>query len=163
MSKKNVLYREDLVLKSNASTQKELFNEVGNYLFEKNLVTEGFVHAICERESKYPTGIDLSVVADSLPNVAIPHTESKYCKTKRIVFVKLNQVLSFNNMIKPDETLAVRYLFFIINNTEEKQSTILSDLMEFITTPEHLDYLETLETEKDMYEYLRSKQRGNAE
>lgn len=163
MSEKNVLYTEDLVLKSNARTQKELFKEVGNYLFEKNLVTEGFVDAICERESKYPTGIDLSVVADSLPNIAIPHTEAQYCKAKRIVFVKLKQALSFNDMIKPDEYLDVRYLFFIINNTKEKQSTILSDLMEFITNPEHLNYLETLDTEKDMYEYLSSKQRMDIE
>lgn len=159
MREKNELYREELVLKSDARTQSELFEEVGNYLFEKKFVTEGFTQAICERESEYPTGIDLSVVADSLPNVAIPHTEAKYCKAKVIVFVKLKQAIPFKDMIKPDESLAVRYLFFIINDKKENQSTILSDLMEFITTPKHLTHLETLNTKKEMYEYLSSNQR----
>lgn len=159
MKDRDVLYKEDLVLKSDARTQKELFKEVGSYLFEKKLVTEGFTQAICERESKHPTGIDLSVVADSLPNVAIPHTEAKYCKTRVIVFVKLKHEICFKYMIKPDESLAVRYLFFILNHEKEKQNTILSDLMEFITKPEHLNHLEKLDTEKEMYEYLSSKQR----
>lgn len=162
MSEPTELYREDLVLKSDARTQSELFKEIGNYLFEKNLVTKGFLQAICERESKYPTGIDMSLVADYVPNVAIPHTEARYCKTKVIVFVKLKQVIPFNHMIQPDESLAVRYLFFIINHEKEKQSTILSDIMEFITIPEHLVQLERLNTEKEIYEYLISKQRMDA-
>lgn len=153
------LYRADLVLKSEARTQSEVFQDIGAYLLKKNIVTEGFTQAICERERKYPTGLDLSVLADSLPNVAIPHTDAKYCKTKVIVFVKLKQVISFNHMIKPDEPLAVRYLFFIINNSNEKQSTTLSELMEFIMNSENLKKLEKLDTEKDIYEYLIYKQR----
>lgn len=159
MSELNELYQEKFVFICDAKTQSELFTDLGNYLYENNIVTEGFTQAVCEREKKYPTGIDLSVVEDSLPNVAIPHTDAKYCKTKAVVFVKLKQAIPFYHMIQPDESLAVRYLFLIINHTKDSQSTILSELMEFITNPKNIEHLETLNTEKELYGYLSHTQR----
>lgn len=148
------LYRKDLVLKSKAQTQRELFQEIGDFLYEKKIVTAGFTQALIERERNYPTGLDLSLVDDALPNVAIPHTDASYCRTEAIVCVKLEKLLSFKHMIAPDESLDVRYVFFIINHLKNKQSTILSELMAFITKAENLKNLDELKTEKEIYDYL---------
>lgn len=154
MSDINKLYQKDLVLISDANTKKEVFEEVGKYLFEKDLVNKDFVEAIKERETDYPTGIDLAPVADGLPNVAIPHTDTEYCNTKAIVFVKLNESITFNNMISPEEKLDVSYLFFIINNEKTNQTNVLSGLMDFMTTDDNMEKLDRLKGKEDIYEFL---------
>lgn len=43
----------------------------------------------------------MSAVGTDIPNVAIPHTETDYCNTDRIVVVKLENEIPFHNMITP--------------------------------------------------------------
>lgn len=154
MDEVQALYKKDLILQSEAQTQEEVFKEVGEFLLSKDLVTDEFVDAIIERESNYPTGLDLAPVAENLPNVAIPHTETEYCKTKAVVFVKLNSELTFHNMISPDDELKVSYLFCIINDEKTNQTNVLSGLMAFMTNEENMRTLETLETPESIYEFL---------
>lgn len=148
------LYAKDLILKSQARTKAAVLEEVGNYLQEKNLVKDTFVSAIIEREQEFPTGIDLAPVGENLPNVAIPHTDTEHCKTKAIVFVKLEEAISFNNMIKPDEQLEVNYLFLIVNDQKTNQTNVLSELMGFMTNEENMHQLEELDSEEEIYEFL---------
>src|SRR5690625_7594396 len=121
------LYNKDLILKSDAKTQEEVFKEVGSFLLDKELVNDEFIDAIIEREHNYPTGLDLAPVAEGLPNVAIPHTETEYCKTKAVVFVKIAHDVAFHNMIAPDQELKVNYLFFIINDEKTNQTNVRSE------------------------------------
>lgn len=153
MKKTNNLYREDLILTSDATTKEEVLNEIGQYLYQKGLVKKSFQHAIIEREKDYPTGIDLSPVKSDLPNVAIPHTNIEHCIQQRILFVRLNNGVTFNNMIKPTEELEVCYLFVIINH-QKGHTAILSELMEFITKSDNIERLNTLSSKKETYEFL---------
>ncbi|MBS4535754.1 PTS sugar transporter subunit IIA [Clostridium sp. D2Q-14] len=148
------LFKKDLVYISDKNTQEEIFEEIYNILLERGLVTEEFKEAIIEREKNFPTGLDLSPVGNGLPNVAIPHTETEYCKSKLVVVVKLNNSIVFNNMIEPDKELKVNYLFFIINDEKTKQSNVLSRLMSFITEKEKIEHLDKLNSESDIYEFL---------
>lgn len=148
------LYKEDLILTSDAQSRDDVFEEIGTYLLDKGLVTDDFIEAIKERESNYPTGLDLAPVAEGLPNVAIPHTETEYCQAKAVVVVKLTNELIFHNMIAPDEELNVKYLFFIINNEKTNQTNVLSSLMAFMTNEENMRTLEELETTQAIYEFL---------
>lgn len=156
MTEINTLYRKEFVLKSDAKTQEAVLKEVGDYLFEKNVVTADFIPAIIEREREYPTGIDLTPIADDLPSIAVPHTDTEYCKTKMIVFVKLKESVLFYNMIKPKEPLTVRYLFLIINNEKKKQTNILSELMEFMTANDNMYQLGQLDSTEELYEFLKT-------
>ncbi|MDK8252740.1 PTS sugar transporter subunit IIA, partial [Enterococcus faecalis] len=79
----------------------------------KKLVTPDFLTNLLEREHNYPTGLSLTPIDPALPNIAIPHTESTFVRTTRIIPIKLKQSLSFHNMIIPDETLSVSFLFMI--------------------------------------------------
>lgn len=150
----DTLYDRELILKSDAQTQEEVFKEIGAFLLKKDLVNEQFTDAIIEREKNYPTGLDLAPVAEQLPNVAIPHTETEYCKSKAVVFVKLNNQITFHNMINPDEALRVKYLFFIINNEKTNQTDVLSNIMAFITNKENMRTLERLDTAESIYNFL---------
>ncbi|WP_255307031.1 PTS sugar transporter subunit IIA [Paraliobacillus sp. PM-2] len=151
------LYQKDLIFSSNATTQQEVFTEISSMLLEKGIVKESFKDAIIERESNYPTGLDLSPVAEGLPNVAIPHTDTEHCDAKAVVFIKLTNPIPFNNMIAPDNELNVNYLFMIINNEKTNQTNVLSELMAFMTDVDNIKTLETLETNEDIYNFLTNK------
>ncbi|WP_040984257.1 PTS sugar transporter subunit IIA [Oceanobacillus jeddahense] len=148
------LFDRELIFIEDAQDQEEVFNRIGKILYEKEIVHADFIEGLIERECEHPTGLDLSPVADDISNVAIPHTEIEYCRSKNIVFVKLNKPIMFYNMIVPEQKIAVKYLFFIINNEKSNQTNVLSELMGFLTVPENIKHLETLKTNDDIYQFL---------
>ncbi|WP_312853882.1 PTS sugar transporter subunit IIA [Thermoactinomyces mirandus] len=152
------LFREELIFMTDLQTQEEVFAYIGDTLLQKGLVKKGFTESILEREKNYPTGLDLNPVADDMPNVAIPHTETEYCNDKAVVFVKLDRNIPFRNMIEPDRELTVKYLFFIVNHEKNSQTNILSELIEFMTNREHMKKLESLKGKKEIYDFLTSAQ-----
>ncbi|GGL61605.1 PTS sugar transporter subunit IIA [Sporolactobacillus putidus] len=150
------LFREDLIFFEDVLSKEELFKSIGKKLLQKNLVNQGYIDAITERESKYPTGLDLSVVKAGSSNVAIPHTEVNYCNWKGIVIARLKEEVIFHDMISPDKSIPVRYAFFILNNEKNSQTNILSYLMSFFTAGDKMSRLDSLETGKEIYEFVVS-------
>ncbi|AAK80900.1 PTS system galactitol-specific IIA component [Clostridium acetobutylicum] len=152
------LFKEDLIFIEDAKDSNEIFKKIGQRLIQKGLVKDNFIDGIIEREKKYPTGMDLSVIEGQEYNVAIPHTEREYCLSKRIVFVKLKKEVEFKNMIAPEDTLKVRYLFMIINNENDAQTNILANIMDFITNKENMDKLNKTDNEEEIFEFITDKQ-----
>lgn len=150
------LLNKELIFFENAESKEEILRKIGRKLLENGLVKEGFIESIVEREEKYPTGIDLSVVGENLPNVAIPHSEPEYSNCKKLVVVKLEKDIKFKNMIDPSKELKVKYLFFILNNEKSAQTNILSHLMSFFTQENKMKGLENLKTKDEVYQYLIS-------
>jgi mannitol/fructose-specific phosphotransferase system IIA component (Ntr-type) len=82
----NEFFFKDTVYVSDKQSQEEVFEEVYQDLLKKELVTEDFLeNLLLERERNYPTGLDLSPVSKILPDIAIPHTESEFVRTTRII------------------------------------------------------------------------------
>ncbi|MGA8944011.1 MAG: PTS sugar transporter subunit IIA [Thermoactinomyces sp.] len=148
------LFSKELIFTTDLQTQEEVFKYIGDILLQKGLVRKGFTESILDRERNYPTGLDLSPVADDMPNAAIPHTETEYCNDKAVVFVKLDRGIPFRNMIEPEQELKVKYLFFIINHEKNNQSNILSELIGFMTNREHMKKLESLTEKNEIYNFL---------
>lgn len=128
------LFFKDTTYVSSRSTQEEVFEEVYLDLLNKQLVTEDFLASLLERERNYPTGLDLSPVSEVLPDIAIPHTESEYVRTTRIIPIKLKNEITFHNMISPNDQISVRFLFMILNENGEAQAGMLADIMDFINS-----------------------------
>ncbi|KIX91045.1 PTS sugar transporter subunit IIA [Staphylococcus microti] len=152
----NTLFFEDTVYVSDKQTQAEVFEEIYTDLLKKQLVTEDFLKNILEREQKYPTGLDLSPVSSALPNIAIPHTESDFVKASRIIPINLKHTLTFHNMISPDATIDVSFLFMILNENGEAQAGLLANIMDFINAVdnESLIHFFNLENPTDIYQFL---------
>ncbi|MGG1481253.1 PTS sugar transporter subunit IIA [Bacillus smithii] len=150
------LLNKELIFFENADNKEEILRKMGRKLLENGLVKEGFIESIVKREEKYPTGIDLSVVGEDLPNVAIPHSEPEYSNCKKLVVVKLEKDIKFKNMIDPSKELKVKYLFFILNNEKSNQTNILSHLMSFLTQESKMKGLDNLKTKDEVYQYLIS-------
>lgn len=150
------LFNEQATFVSDKKTQLEVFKEVSQKLLDLDLVTQDFEKNLIDREKNYPTGMDLEIVNPLLKNIAIPHTEPEFVKAKLIVPIKLNQPITFSNMIKPDEFLEVSYLFMILNNDPEGQANLLAMIMEFLTStsPETLTDFFTLTDTKEINQFL---------
>ncbi|MGR3742397.1 PTS sugar transporter subunit IIA [Companilactobacillus sp. DQM5] len=133
---------------SDKNTSNEVFADISKKLYESGLVKKDFLYNIIKREEEFPTGMDLSVIDNSLSNIAIPHTESGFVNSRRIIPVKLTSSVEFNNMINPSQTIKVNFLFMILNNDPEGQANILSEIMEFISSSE-VEYLQELFNSND--------------
>lgn len=152
----NFLFDKETVFILKGESQEEIFRTVANDLLEKDLVTDDFLENLLERENNFPTGIDLSVIDPKLPNIAIPHTEIEFVKTKRIIPIRLIQPIAFQNMIQPDQSLEVSFLFMILNDSATEQSNMLADIMDYLnqTDPKELgDFFESTK-EEEVYEFL---------
>lgn len=150
------LFFKDTTYVSSRSTQEEVFEEVYLDLLNKQLVTEDFLASLLERERNYPTGLDLSPVSEVLPDIAIPHTESEYVRTTRIIPIKLKNEITFHNMISPSDQISVRFLFMILNENGEAQAGMLADIMDFINSvdKEKLCAFFNLENTEAIYQFL---------
>lgn len=147
------LVNKDLIFFEDYLNFEEAFKGISKYLEEKDLVTKEYCENLINREIEYPTGIDLSVVDVSIPNVAIPHTESKYCKDTKVVIVKLANEIMLKDMIKREE-IRVKYLFFILNKEGSEQTNLLSKIMTFVTIKENMVELENSKSKEDLYKII---------
>lgn len=153
------LFYPETVFISQAKTKEEMFETVGKELLDQDLVTEDFCEKVIEREQNYPTGMDLSPINPDYEDIAIPHTETDYVKTTRIVPIKFEQPVTFHNMIIPDDTVDARMAFLILNQDPEAQVNILAQIMDFINRLS-ADEVQTLFTMKDtdqLYQFLSEK------
>lgn len=121
---------------------------------ERQIVTPTYRSALIEREKSFPTGLDMEFLGKDLPNVAIPHTDIVHNLTENVVVVRLDQPVTFHNMIAPDKEVQVSLLFFIINNTSSSQTNILAQLMDFFTSNGNLEALSKLDSEDKLYQYI---------
>ncbi|VTS24928.1 putative PTS family fructose/mannitol porter component IIA [Streptococcus pseudoporcinus] len=151
------LFYEDTVFVTDKNKKEEVFEEISDILLKKGLVTECYLNNLSEREISYPTALPLTPIDSSLPNIAVPHTESEFVNVTRLIPVKLKNPIEFKNMINPDETVIVSFLFMILNSDESEQAGLLAKIMEFINT-QSVDDLKTffnLENTNDIYKYLK--------
>ena len=128
------LFDKESVFISDKCRKEDVISEVSAKLQEMGLVKDKFMENVLLREKDYPTGIDLSVIDPELPNIAIPHTEAEFVNVRRVIPVHLNNEMEFKNMINPDQSLKVKFLFMILNDDPEGQSNILAQIMNFVTT-----------------------------
>ncbi len=154
--KENNLFSANAVFVSDASDPTTIFKEVSDKLLALDLVNDGFFNGINQREQQYPTGIDTSPIAKELPNIAVPHTEGEFVNTCLIVPVALKAPVSFKNMIAPDQSLPVKFLFMILNDNPEGQANILAQIMDFLrlTSVSKLQTLFNLTETDKIYQFL---------
>ena len=150
----NQLFNKDLVFCLQAKDQSDLFEQVASLLEERQIVTPTYRSALIEREKSFPTGLDMEFLGKDLPNVAIPHTDIVHNLTENVVVIRLDQPVTFHNMIAPDKEVQVSLLFFIINNSSSSQTNILAQLMDFFTSNGNLEALSKLDSEDKLYQYI---------
>lgn len=150
---------KDTIYVSNQTDQSELFKEIADQLLAQDLVTDDFLTNLMAREENHPTGLSMEPINKKYPNIAIPHTDSQYVKTSRIVPVKLTQPVPFKDMINSASEIPVSYLFMILNDKGEAQTEVLAQIMDFVNSTEEVELLKFFETTDidQIFEFLENR------
>lgn len=150
------LFAKDAVYISDSVDRDMVFSDVYRNLLKAGYVKGKFLSHVLEREDLYPTGIDTSPISKELPNIAIPHTEGEFVNARLIVPVLLKHPIRFNNMVDPQKTLDVSFLFMILNNDPTGQANVLAQIMDFLahTSVDKLMELFSLDSTKEIYDFL---------
>ena len=150
------LFAKDAVYISDSVDRDMVFSDVYRNLLKAGYVKGNFLSHVLEREDLYPTGIDTSPISKELPNIAIPHTEGEFINARLIVPVLLKHPIRFNNMVDPQKTLDVSFLFMILNNDPTGQANVLAQIMDFLahTSVDKLMELFSLDSTKEIYDFL---------
>ena len=118
------ILNEDLVFADlKCGTAEDVITFLSNRLFERGYLKEGFLKAILERESKYPTGLYLGDI-----NVAIPHADIEYANKSGIAIATLNPPVKFRRMDNPNEEIDVSIVFLLVINDPKGYNKFLARL-----------------------------------
>lgn len=148
------LFEKDLVFISKETDKNQVFKDLSDYLLEKDYVTEDFYDMIVKREQEHPTGIDTFKFNQIKSNIAIPHTESYAVKVTRIIPIKLENDISFKNMLTKED-LDVKFLFVILNKEGSEQTNILMHILNFVSKPGNLKKLFEKQSAEEIFDYLK--------
>ena len=162
MSIQQYIY-SDTVFVVDAISKTHIFELISEKLSRLSLVKKDFLNHLIERETHYPTGLDLSPIHPDLPYIAIPHTESKFVNETRIIPIKLKQPISFQNMIAPTEDFDVSFLFLILNHNTEVQTNILAEIMDYLnqTNITQLQKLFNSDNAQEIFELLTNQEESS--
>lgn len=82
----------------------EAIELMGNALFDRGFVEEGFVESVIEREKKFPTGLSTFIP------IALPHTTPDFTKKEGFAIATLKEPVVFKDMGNPKHTLKVKII-----------------------------------------------------
>ncbi|MCM3570411.1 PTS sugar transporter subunit IIA [Neobacillus mesonae] len=128
---------DDLIkLNLSCKDQNDLFEVMYKEAFSKGMVDELFLTKIKERESVFPTGLNLNKFS-----VAIPHTDPQYVKEQFIAVVTLENPVKFHLMDDASQETDVSVIFMLGLNQPHQQIETLQQLMAIMQDTSNIEKL----------------------
>lgn len=116
--------------------KEELFDKLAIDLMEKGIVKEGFSQALKDREMDFPTGLPVK------HGVAIPHTDGSLVNSDQLLFVTLNNPITFNEMGGDEEDiLEINVVIMLAVKDGKKHLDVLQNLIQAIQKESFIDSL----------------------
>lgn len=144
--------KKDLIFIDQISEHREeLFDKMADIFLQKGYVTQGFKDFLQDRETSYPTGLELKGYA-----VAIPHGNPELIVKPFISVVRLDQPVTMYRMDDPEELIPVRLFFFLGLDDGGNHLRILREIMQHIQNEEMMLQLLTAVTEEEFLQTLKT-------
>lgn len=106
---KTVILGENTILIGlNAVSDQDAINKLGKHLYGKGYVKETFTQACLERETAFPTGLQVPG-----GGAAIPHAGTEHVKTSAIGVATLKKPVEFQAMAEPEKTILVSIILML--------------------------------------------------
>jgi len=158
MSFENMISEDLIFLRENFKSANDVISFLSEQLKNYSYVNEGFLVAVLERESKFPTGLYLGDI-----NVAIPHTDIKYAKKSGIAIARLNKPVNFRRMDNPDEEINVSLVFLLSVVDPKEYVNFLSKLTASFGDSSFVKKLYLAESKEDFSKSLKESLKEKAE
>ena len=133
----NLLEPAAVRLHLEAQDKAEVITELGTQLFQAGYVRDSFVRAALQREAEMPTGLPL----EGAYNAAIPHTESEHVLKPGLGLATLAKPVTFQNMILPEEGVAVQLVILMALDQPKSQVEMLQEIAGVLQNPQVIEKL----------------------
>lgn len=91
-----------------AESSEDVFQQMGSKMISEGYCKDTFVEALKERESEFPTGINMGDIG-----IAIPHTNKQHVKKGGIAIGILKDPVHFYQMGTTDEPVEAKLIFML--------------------------------------------------
>jgi len=119
-----------------SETAVEVLQELGQYAVGRGYATEGYVEAILNRETDFPTGLPVPTAPF---DVAIPHADPEYVRENALVLGLPDDPVRFRDMDDPDDTVEARVVMLLLARDSEGYTAFLANLANLFQHPEFED------------------------
>lgn len=113
MDKQNFFSKDYVFLNKTFKTSNELFDFVGEKMYELGFVKEGYSEALKKREAIYPTALPGPTIS-----VGIPHTDPEFIIKPFIAVIRVNEGIPFIQMGTNDSVIEPK-IFFVLGFQKE--------------------------------------------
>lgn len=132
----NFLKEKMIWVNNTCQDTSELFQMVADQALQLDLVTDAFLTKIKQRESSFPTGIQLNGYG-----IAIPHTDPECIKEQFIGIVIPQKHISFKSMENENQMVNANVIFILGLNKPHCQLTVLQQIMRTIQNKDYVNQL----------------------
>ena len=133
----NLLDHDAISLQMEASSAREVIETLGDLLYQKGVVLDGFVQATLEREATMPTGLPLS----GSVNAAIPHVDIEYVKESALALATLKEPVIFHNMVETTEEVPVQLVIMLALSEPKSQIEMLKRIAEVLQNADTVEQI----------------------
>lgn len=132
-----------------ASSSDDVMHQIGGALIREGYTKESYTQALMERESEFPTGLDVDGYG-----VAIPHTNVAHVNKAGIAIAVLRNPVTFHVMGgDDDETVEVSLVFMLAVVDPDKH---IDELQQILAIIQDTSVLEKLKQAKNAEEIIKT-------
>lgn len=146
--------KEELIFpKLEASNSKEVFEKVGGKFIEEGFCKESYVDALVNRESEFPTGIDVDGFG-----IAIPHTDISHVNKAGIAIATLENPVKFIQMGTDDEEVEAKVIFMLAVDDPKKHLELLQNVLAVLQDKDVLNKLSNADKCSEIINIVKEKE-----
>jgi len=148
----SILFDSDMVVVGQPFPDPEaVIADLAGRLAARGCVGPGFLEAVKDRETRFPTGLPTQPVG-----VAIPHTDPEYCLRPGLAVAVLPQPVPWRAMGTEQDLVDVRVVF-LLALPAQKHVNFLSQLVQLFQSPDALTQLISLSDPAAVADFVRCR------
>lgn len=146
--------KEELIFpKLEVSNSKEVFEQVGGKFIKEGFCKESYIDALVNRESEFPTGIDVDGFG-----IAIPHTDISHVNKAGIAIATLENPVKFIQMGTDDEEVQAKVIFMLAVDDPKKHLELLQNVLSVLQDKEVLNKLSNADKCNEIINIVKEKE-----
>lgn len=134
-----------------AADAQDAIRQAGRLLLDSGHVKDTYVDAVCQRETEYPTGLQLKNMG-----VAMPHTAGVHVNDPAVCVVRLNHPVTFFHMGEPETAVEVKLMFMMAIKDPDAQLDTLQQVMGVFTNDRAMDEFMQASDEPSLYQVAKT-------
>jgi PTS system galactitol-specific IIA component len=148
----NELLNNGDILHMEAVNFQDFGKQIFPILLSRHEVTEKYLAALFERESKYPTGIMLPK-----RNIALPHVDAKYICTNALYIINLENQILFRRIDDFEKEIEVSLIFLLLIKDPALQVHAIASLTKLWQNEELLQRISSSHNKDEVMDYIKKE------